>query len=84
MDDLTPAIVILGIILGLPAVLIALHWWLHPERRLSWRRATEASGDADRGQARGSGGWAILGGGGDGGGDAGGGGGDASGGHGVS
>jgi hypothetical protein len=71
MDDLTPAIAILGIILGPPAVLIALHWWLHPERRLSWRRPREASADADRGQADGSGGWASLdggGGGGDGGG----------------
>jgi hypothetical protein len=81
MDAITPAIIILAIIVGLPLLFIALHWWLHPERRLSWRRAAEASGDADRKQVRGSGGWAILGGGGDGG-D--GGGGDAGGGDGGS
>jgi hypothetical protein len=63
MDGIITAIVIVGIIVGLPAAFIALHWWLHPERRLSWRRAREASGDADREQVRGSGGWAILGGG---------------------
>jgi hypothetical protein len=81
MNGINPAIVILGIIVGPPVILIALHWWLHPERRLSWRRLREASGDADREQVRGSSWWAILGGGG-GGGD--GGGGDAGGGHGGS
>jgi hypothetical protein len=77
MDGITPAIGILGIIVGLPVAFIALHWWLHPERRLSWRRAREASGDAARGQARSSLlWWPTLGGGGDGGdgGDGGGGG----------
>jgi hypothetical protein len=76
MDGITPAIAILGIIVGLPIAFIALHWWLYPERRLSWRRAREASGDADRGQARSSLlWWPILGGGDGGGGDGGGGGG---------
>jgi hypothetical protein len=78
MDGIISAIVILGIIVGLPVAFIALHWWLYPERRLSWRRAREASGDADRGQARSSLlWWPILGGGG---GDGGGGGGDGGGG----
>jgi hypothetical protein len=81
MDGITSAIGILGIIVGLPVASIALHWWLHPERRLSWRRAREASGDAARGQARSSLlWWPTLGGGGDGDGGGGNGGGGGGGG----
>jgi hypothetical protein len=81
MDGIILAIVAVGVVVGVPAVFIALHWWLHPERRLSWRGAREASGDADREPARSSLlWWPTFGGGGDGSGGGGGGGGGGDGG----
>ena len=66
MKTILVAIIAIVALAGPTVLALALFWRRNPDRRLSWRRALDASSDADREHFRGPSwqGWPFIGGGG--------------------